>query len=419
METKTFGPGDKIMIHTKSRTWHGLVLESHDKEIVLLKLKSGYNIGLRENEILNAEVLEKAEEEVKEVKEEILNEKLPNVALIITGGTISSRLDSKTGGVIGTDKDDILNIAPELKSICNPIIISPFMKMSEDMDPKDWIKIAEICQEYLSDETISGIIVTQGTDTLHYTASALSFFLRNLNKPVAITYSQRSVDRASTDASLNLICAARYAVSEIAEVAIVGHKDSNDEICVAMPATKTRKMHTSRRDAFHIINSEPIAEITKEKLTPLKDFDVRLMTNPKLDAKYLEKVALVKVYPGQDPSILEYYESEKYKGIILEMTGLGHVPTKGSNNNWLPKIRKVIANGMTVCAVAQTLNGKLNPNVYSAGRDLQKTGIIYLKDMLPETALVKLGWVLAHRKWDIKEKMLENFADEYSPTLHN
>ncbi|MCK4996909.1 Glu-tRNA(Gln) amidotransferase subunit GatD [Candidatus Pacearchaeota archaeon] len=419
METKTFKPGDKVKIQTKSKTWEGLVLESHDSSIILLKLKSGYNIGIREGEILDAEVLAKAEGIKKEKPEIVVDSNLPNVALIITGGTISSRLDSKTGGVIGTDKDDILNIAPKLKEICNPIIVSPFMKMSEDMDPKDWIKIAEECEKYLNDESISGIIVTQGTDTLHYTASALSFFLRNLNKPIALTYSQRSVDRASTDASLNLVCAARYAVSEIAEVAIVGHRDSNDKVCLAMPATKTRKMHTSKRDAFHIINGEPIAEITKEKLIPLKDFDVRLLTKPKLDAKYSDKVALVRVYPGQDPSILEYYEKEGYRGIVLETTGLGHVPTKDSNNNWLPKIKKAILNGMTICAVAGTINGRLNPNVYSAGRDLQKSGIIYLKDMLAETALVKLGWVLAHKKWEVKEKMLENIADEYSPTLHN
>ena len=417
MKIKSLSPGEKVKIQTKSKMWEGHVLESHDPEIILLKLKSGYNIGIREGEILDIKEVKEKTIEHHGKKGDKVNDKLPNVAIIITGGTISSRLDPKTGGVVPTDKEAILNIAPEIKEICNPVIVSPFMKFSEDMSSKDWIKVAEECEKYLNDETISGIIITHGTDFLHYTGIALSFFIQNLNKPIALTYSQRSVDRASTDASLNLICAARYAVSEIAEVALVGHKDTNDEICLAMPATKTRKMHASRRDAFKIINSEPIAEITKEELIPRRDFNVRLMTKPKLDARYLEKVALVKIFPGQDPGILDYYGKEEYSGIILEVSGIGQVPSKNSVANWLPKIKKSIESGMNICAVAQTINGRLNPNVYSTGRDLQKTGIIFLEDMLGETALVKLGWILAHKTWNVKEKMLENLNNEYSPTL--
>ena len=416
MKIKTLSPGQKVKLHTKSKIWEGHVLESHDPEIILLKLKSGYNIGIRENEILNVEEIKEIKKVHKKEEKEI-NEKLPNVAIIITGGTISSRLDPKTGGVISTDKEAILNIAPELKGICNPIIFSPFMKWSEDMSYKDWKVMAEVCEKYLNDEKISGIIITHGTDFLHYTAIALSFFIQKLNKPIALTYSQRSVDRASTDASLNLICAAKYAVSDIAEIALVGHKNTEDEICLAMPATKVRKLHTSRRDAFKIINAEPIAEITKNEIIPLKDFNVRLMNKPKVDTKYFEKVALIQIYPGQDPSILEYYEKEGYKGIVLEVTGIGQVPAKNSAANWLPKIKKVVDSGVTVCATAQTINGRLNPNVYSAGRDLQKTGIIFLEDMLSETALIKLGWVLGHKNWDVKEKMLENINNEYSPTI--
>lgn len=421
MKELNIHPGDSVKLQTKTKEWQGTALESHDPEIILLKLKSGYNVGIRENEILDANLDKRSDQPAKRPASEATSkqsdQQLPNVALIITGGTISSRLDPKTGAVIATDKDDILNIAPELKEICNPIIVSPFLKMSEDMDSKDWIKIAKTCEEYLNNETISGIIVTQGTDTLHYTAAALSFFLRGLNKPLAITYSQKSVDRASTDASLNLICAAKYASSDIAEVAIVGHENTNDETCLAMPATKTRKMHTSKRDAFQIINSDPIAKITKEELIPLKDFNTKLITKTKIDTKFENKIALIKVFPGQDPKILEYYQNEGYKGIILEVTGIGNMPCSQSDNNWLPKIKKAISSGITICAAPQTLGGRLNPNVYSAGRELQKTGIIFLQDILPETALIKLGWVLGHKNWDAREKMLENFANEFTDTL--
>ena len=413
MKTKIFSPGDEVALQTKSKLWKGNVLESHDSEVILLKLESGYNIGILEGEILNAKILEKVKP--KERKEVVLekNPKLKNVVVIITGGTISSRLDPKSGGVTPTYADDVLNIAPELKNICNITKIdTPFMKFSEDMSFLDWKKLAETCELYLNDESIDGIIITHGTDTLHYTAAALSFFIQHLNKPIAITYSQRSIDRASTDAALNLICSAEYAASDIAEIALIGHKTSDDKLCIAMPATKVRKMHTSRRDAFKIINGTPIAEITSKKIEILKTFNARSNNKPKLDTKFQDKVTLIKVHPGQDPSIIEYYEQQGYKGLIIETTGLGQVPGKASSANWLPKIKRAIQNGMTICATAQTIYGRLNPNVYSSGRELQKTGIIFLEDMLSETALVKLGWILGHKNWNPKEKMLENISNE-------
>ena len=414
MKTKTFNPGDKVELRTKNKTWTGHALQSHDPEIILLKLISGYNIGIRENEILDATILEKSKAPKKLQAAEIINPKLPNVAIIITGGTISSRLDPKSGGVISTDKEAILNIAPELKKICNPILISPFMKWSENMTFTDWKKIAEVCEKYLNDDSVDGIIVTQGTDFLHYTAEALSFFIKDLNKPIALTYSQRSIDRASTDAALNLICAAKYATSDVAEVALIGHKNTNDNVCIAMPGTKVRKMHTSRRDAFKIINDTPIAEISPDKIEILKTFNARSNNTAKLDTKFSDKVALVQIYPGQDPAILEFYQEQGYKGIILEVTGIGQVPTQDAKFNWLPKIKQLIKNGMIICATPQTIYGRLNPNIYSAGRELEKTGIIFLEDMLPETALVKLGWILGHKQWNKKEKMLENISNEFN-----
>ena len=420
MKMKTFAPGDKVALQTKSKLRKGHILESHDSEVILLKLESGYNIGIREGEILNAKVLEKVK--AKERKNVVLekNPKLRNVAIIITGGTISSRLDPKSGGVIPTDAEDILNIAPEIKNVCNVTKIdTPFMKFSEDMSFLDWKKLAETCEPYLNDESVDGIIITHGTDTLHYTAAALSFFIRALNKPIALTYSQRSIDRASTDAALNLICSAEYAISDIAEIALVGHKTSDDKICIAMPATKVRKMHTSRRDAFKVVNDIPIAEITSNKVQILKTFNARSNNKPKLDIKFQDKVTLIKIHPGQDPSIIEYYEQQGYKGLILETTGLGQVPGKASSANWLPKIKKAIQNGMIICATAQTIYGRLNPNVYSSGRELQKTGIIFLEDMLSETALVKLGWVLGHKSWNPKEKMLESFSNKLDKNKKN
>ena len=418
MEIKKFNTGEKVSLQTKSRSWEGHILESHDPEIILLKLNSGYNIGIREGEILDGRVIEKSTKKTKQTFKPEIKENLKNVAMIITGGTISSRLDSKTGAVISTEGGDILNIAPEIKKICNLVKIeSPFMKLSEEMDPKNWKKIAESAEKLLNDKLIDGLIITHGTDTLSYTASALSFFLRDLNKPIALTYSQKSIDRGSTDAHLNLICSAKYAISDIAEIALIGHKDSNDESCLAMPATKVKKMHSSKRSAFKTINSKPIAEINQKEFKILREFNARNNKKVKLDTKYLNKVTTIKIHPGQDPSIIEYYEKEGYKGLILELTGLGNIPGKNSENNWLPRIKKAIQNGMVICATPQTIYGRLNPNVYATGRNLQKTGIIFLEDMLTETALIKLNWVLAHPKWNPKEKMLENISNEFNDKI--
>ena len=336
-------------------------------------------------------------------------------------------LDSKTGAVIPTDGQAILNIVPEIKDIANITTIKkPFLALSENMSSFHWIKIAKTIEPLLNDESIDGIIIAQGTDTISYTGTALSFFIKQLNKPIAITYSQRSIDRGSTDAYLNLLCSAKYATSDIAQIAIIGHADSNDNSCIAINPTKTRKMHSSKRDAFKAINTSPIAKIAKSKekinLEILKEFKAKDKTKKvKMDIKYSPDVAIIKIYPGQDPGIIEWYQKNGYKGLILETTGLGHVPSKDSKNNWIPKIKKAISSGMIICATAQTIFGNLNPNVYSAGRQLQKTGIIFLDDMLSETAFVKLSWVLAHPNWkkSIKEKMLENISGEFNPNLKN
>lgn len=406
MEVKTFEPGDKVSLRTLTKTWEGHILESHDPQVLLLKLNSGYNIGIREDEVLDAKILEKAEERVKEPFTLPKKPKLQNIALVITGGTISSRLDPKSGAVIPTDEEEILKIAPEISNICNITRIEkPFLKFSEDMSWLDWKKLAEISSELLNDKKIDGIVITHGSDTLHYTSAALSFFLQNLNKPVALTYSQRSIDRASTDASLNLICAAKYAISDIAEVAIIAHKDSNDESCIAIPGKSARKMHTSKRATFEVINDTPIAEISKDNFKILKTFNARNNSGQvKLDSKYSPHISIVKVHPGLDPEIIEHYQKIGYKGLILEVTGLGHVPGRDSEGNLLPKIKKAIQEGMTICATAQTIFGSLNPNVYSRGRELLDTGIIFLENMTSECAFVKLGWILGHKGWNPKEK---------------
>ena len=418
-------PGDYVEIHLMKKIYEGILLENPktEKGIVLLKLDSGYNIGFNKKDISKIRILKKSKiiEEKIEIKKS--NEK-PNIAMIITGGTISARLNPKKGGVDWLDTpESLFKFYPEIFEKVNIIKIEvPFMKASEDMDFKDWKKIANTAKKLLNDSNIKGVIITQGTDFLHCTSSALSFFLKNLNKPVVLTYSQRSIDRASSDADLNLQCSAIAAISDIAEVMIVGHATINDNYCYAMPGTKTKKMHTSRRDAFKVINDKPFAKIFPDKVEIISDYTKRENKKKvKTDSKFEEKVALVKVYPGQSPEILDFYLKKKYKGIVLEMSGLGHVPTTRARKSWIKKLKEVQKKGLIICASAQTIYGRLDPLVYSNGRELLKTGIIYLEDMLSETALVKLGYVLAKtkNKEEIKKLMLTNIAHELNDRLEN
>ena len=410
--------GDRVRIKLYKEKYEGVLLEAPDGEkgIVLIKLDSGYNMGIIKKEILDVFVLEKAVEVESKVEIKKSKDK-PNIAMIITGGTIAARLNPRKGGVDWLDTpESLFKFYPELFEKVNVVKVEvPFMKASEDMDSKDWKKIARVAESLLNDSNIKGIIITHGTDFLHYTAAALSFFLRDLNKPVVLTYSQRSIDRASSDANLNLQCAALAAISDIAEVMLVGHASSNDDYCYAMPGTKVRKMHTSKRDAFKVINGKPFSRVFRDKIERISGYCLRHKGRVHLDAKFEEKVALVKVYPGQDPDILDYYFKNKYKGIVLEMSGLGHVPTKRARRGWTKKLKEIQSNGVIVCAVSQCINGRVDPLVYSNGREILETGVIYLGDMIAETALVKLGWVLGHADWAdnkeiVKEKMLRNFS---------
>ena len=411
-----FKPGDKISLRLALEELNGTVLESPDTSSILLKINSGYNIGIRKENILGFKIVEQYSERKNDF---IIQQKsgLPKIGLIITGGTIASKASQATGGVKPiTDVNEFLKFYPELLEIVNvKRLEAPFKIFSENMSSEHWIKMAEVVKELIDDPEIQGVIVSHGTDTLGYTAAALSFFLRDLNKPVVLTYSQRSIDRASSDANLNLQCAARMALSDAAEVMLVGHASINDNYCFALRGTKVRKIHSSRRDAFKPVNTDPIAKIWPNKVEFISSYKKRDNNRKvELDIAYTDKVALLKFYPGQTPDILDFY-ALKHKGIVIESTGLGQVTGSEGISSWIPSLKKHISNGFIVCIASQTLFGRVDPYVYSTAREMLDAGCIFLEDMLPETALVKLGYVLGHYGWKkyVKEKMLQNMAGEF------
>ncbi|MEK6906354.1 MAG: asparaginase domain-containing protein, partial [Nanoarchaeota archaeon] len=282
-------PGDKIRVDLRKEIYTGTLLESPTSEhgILLLKLDTGYNIGISKKEIINIDLIEKSSEKEEKIDVKKSREK-PDIAMIITGGTIAARLNPKKGGVDWLDTpESLFKFYPGVFDSVNISQIEvPFMKASEDMDFKDWQKIAKLTEKLLNDVNIKGVIITHGTDFLHYTSAALSFFLRNLNKPVVLTYSQRSIDRASSDANLNLQCAALAAISDIAEVMLVGHSSSNDDFCYAMRGCNVLKLNTSRRDAFRPINDLPIAKIYNDRIERVSSFKLRNKSKVKADRKF-------------------------------------------------------------------------------------------------------------------------------------
>jgi len=407
--------GDKVRVVTDEEEFEGILMprpEILEKGVVVVKLDNGYNIGIEEKRIKKTEVIEKyGPKEAKKPKVHF-DKKLPTVSVLSTGGTISSRIDYRTGGVVADyTAEDFVQMMPEIAKAANLKARKIMSVMTEDFTHKDWSFMAKEAAKEL--ENADGVVITMGTDTLHIAASALAFFLKNLNKPVVITAAQRSIDRGSSDAFMNLICAVTAAAkSDIAEVVTCLHGTSNDDYCLLNRGTKVRKMHASRRDAFRPINELPLAKVFPDGKIEVVNgkFRKRGKGKAKVDDKFEEKFALIQVYPGMDGDVVDFYANKGYKGIVLAATALGHVPQK-----IYPNIEKAIKKDIPVIIASQTIYGRVHPLVYSALRMLSiKLKCIFVEDMLPEVACIKLGWVLAHAKnpEEVKELMLQNIAGE-------
>jgi len=425
MKDKEAASGARVQIKVKDKIYEGYLLESYEKDALLLKLESGYNIGFKKKDVDSIKVLRTPEKAPAQREKEMHQRKnLPGISMIITGGTISSQLDYKTGGVKPlTSPEQLLAIAPKLLETVNiRKLVRPFSMLSEDMTPREWQKLAGLAAKLLNEKENQGLIITHGTDTLHFTSAALSFMLRDLNKPVCFTYSQRSIDRGSSDATMNLQAAGHASLSQMAECMLVGHATSSDNFCHAIRGTKVRKMHTSRRDTFKGINDSPLAKIWPDGKFEILNKNYKKRDNNRQvneDTAFEEKVALIKYYPGASSEILELLTDKKYKGIVIEGTGLGHVATSESRLNWLPAIKRAIQQGTIVAIAPQTLFGRLQPQVYSGGRELAAAGVIHTEDMLPEVAYIKLGWILGHtqNEKEVKHLMGTNIAGEINRSL--
>jgi len=410
--------GDRIAVHSEGELFEGMLLPrpelAENGDTLVLKLDTGYNIGIRVDEKTKVELLEKGKAiKFKPTKTELPSDpKKPNVCIIGTGGTITGRVDYRTGAVSWFfEPADLINAAPEIKDTANISAELAFMEASENMHSEHWAKMAKLAEKELNSGK-DGVVITHGTDMMHYSSAALSFMLQNLGKPVVLTGAQRSSDRGSTDGPVNLAAATRVAVSDIAEVSIVMHENENDGTCLINRGTKVRKMHTSRRDTFRPINEMPIGRVYPDgEMEFLNEYKKRKDGKVKAETKFEDKVSLIKVYPKMDAEILHFLMDKKYKGLVLEGTGLGHTPV---NAKLLEAYERAQEEEIPIIITSQCIYGRVNQQVYSNLRELFVRGIVGGEDMLPEVAFIKLGWVLGQTKdyVEAKEMMRTNLAGE-------
>lgn len=398
---------------------NGTIIPSND-DILMLKLSTGYNAGFELTKVKSIKSLGESKSVGKAKTIEIKkNPLLPTIAILHTGGTIASRVNYSTGGVYASfDINDLVTMFPELTTIANIESVFVSNMMSEDMKVTDFQKISTAVKEQIK-KGVKGIIIGHGTDMLGYSAAALSFELENCPLPVLIVGAQRSSDRGSSDAAMNLISASIFITkTNYKGVAVCMHHSTNDDNCAILPGTKTRKMHTSRRDAFKPINDTPLALVnyfTKEiKWIKNKTELEKSKGEFKLLNKFEEKVGLLKMHPLVCEKELDFYRKEKYKGLIIEGTGLGHTPI-GEKESFVKALSELVESGCVVGVTSQCLNGRVHPNVYTNLRKVASTGAIHCEDMLPETALMKLSWLLGNfSAKETREMLAKNLRGEIS-----
>ena len=424
--------GDSVMIETNNAKHTGILIpryEYADVNHLVLKLKNGYNIGINLEKIKS---IKKTPEELDPTKSVIHNNlterdnagdyydsQLSNLSLLSTGGTISSKIDYRTGGVMPALTAKELNDSiPELKKIANidpEVVLSEY---SENIRPDHWKLMAKKIASNVLSGKYDGIILSHGTDTMHYTSAALSFALKNLPIPVVLVGAQRSSDRPSSDASTNLIGACTFATrSKFSGVFVAMHHTISDDVIACHIGTRVRKNHTSRRDAFHSIDISPFSLIKKDQIEVCPQYtDLKFhernknLENLIVRSNFDDKVVLLKFYPGFDCDIIDYCVEKGNKAIILEGTGLGHI-----NKECFQQIKNAVKNGIFVFMTSQCIWGRTSLTVYDTGRDLLEIGVIPLSNSTSETALVKAMWCLGNfEDKEVLKVMTTNIANEFT-----
>ena len=299
------------------------------------------------------------------------------VLLIHTGGTIGMVRDTESG-VLKPDRfyDSLLKVIPELDQLAEIQVEIPFLFDSSDMDLGHWETLGRVIADHIPG--VDGVVITHGTDTLAYTASALSYMLENLPVPVILTGAQKPLSDLRSDARSNLINAVEMAASGAREVAVV----FDDKL---LRGNRTTKVHTSHFDAFHSPNFPPLAEIGinieiawSQVRTPQGPFRF----HPEMEGS----IAVLKLFPGIRP---QYFQPPREcRGIILIGYGAGTVPMK--YGEIVHKAEEWINQGRVVVLMSETKAGPTDPRLYESGSHLLEIGVLPAWDMTFEAAVTKL-----------------------------
>lgn len=386
-----------VRLETTRGAFEGLVLprsEIADELHLSLKLPSGYNVGIRHDTIRSIERTGYRRANYKIPEEEFPSDpEKPRVKLFGTGGTIASRLDYRTGAVIPAfSPGELYGSVPELADVCNLETEKLFGVFSENIGAHHWKIVAEHCGQAI-EQGYAGVVIGHGTDTMHHTAAALTYMVRDLPVPIVMVGSQRSSDRPSSDAAQNLINACSVAArGDVAEVVVCMFGPTSDRYNLLHRGTRVRKMHSSFRSTFRTLGDLPLAMVERGVMTPIKrEFARRDPTRrPQVHACFQDRTTLLYYYPNMNPDVLLGLIDLGYRGIVLAGTGLGHVNTAA-----FPALERAQEAGVQIYMTLQTLWGFVQMHVYETGREILARGVVPLANMLPEVAYVKLGWALA------------------------
>ena len=416
LEAAGAGVGDRVRV-AGARPYEGVVMphtEFSGGDILILKLDTGYNVGIPIGSVTGLALLEKKHARPAPRALPPPKPGRPTAAVLGTGGTIASYVDYRTGAVHpAVTAEELVFSVPELLDVCNVRARVIFSVFSENLHPSQWETLAVESAKELNDGA-EAVLIPHGTDTLGFTGAALALMLRNLTGPVILVGSQRSSDRPSSDAAFNLLCAARLAAENFAEVVTCLHHETGDTACDVIRGTKVRKMHASRRDAFKPINDRRLGAVHADGRVAWEAPVEPRGKGPVIAETGLEpNVALVTFHPGLTAKRFEAATHDA-AGVVIAGTGLGHV-----SDELVPPIRSLVRGGKPVVMTTQCLNGRVGLRVYDKGRDLLAAGVIPGEDMLPEVALVKLMWVLGRTKEadEVRELMTTNLAGEINPAI--
>jgi glutamyl-tRNA(Gln) amidotransferase subunit D len=391
--------GQKIDFSYGDKSYSGIYINSTESTVTV-KLDSGYNITMKRKSFT---LIKEYELESGANDNEIKNECGENgICILTTGGTIGSSVDYKTGAVKPVkDISYIYNYVPNITnySLSHESIDN---MLSENVNAEKWVMFARKTRDAMKKG--NSVIIFHGTDTMQYSASALSFMFESQTAPIIFTGSQRSSDRPSSDAFLNIEGSIHFADMDYGEVGIAMHTDTSDNSVSLYRAVRTRKMHTSKRNAFTSIEEPEIAVYSNGKIT-MKQEAKKKSDNIILKDKLDKNTGLIYFYPGM-PEEDFYNLSYNKRSVIIMGTGLGHV-SEGIINV-IKKLSKETAFFMT----SQCIYGNVNMNVYSTGRELLEAGAIPLDNMLAETAMVKAMYVSANYPDQLIELMTKNLRGE-------